>query len=136
MNNHLVHAQQDGLFDWPYKVRSQVMNQTPLLRSAVQMLLLFTCHHGGQASAQHANSGVDATATPVSSEVDERQSIGRLAAPLLMQKREASAVPARICHSTGESYMSSTLHIRSAVRPVAIYSHKGTKKRTGETYRK
>ena len=27
--------------------------------------------------------------TPVSSEVDERQSIGRLASPLLMQKREA-----------------------------------------------
>ena len=41
------------------------------------------------------NSGQGATTTPGSSEVDERQSMGVLASPLLMQKREASAAPAR-----------------------------------------
>ena len=70
------------------------------------------------------NSGEDATTTPVSGEVDERQSTGMLDSPLLMQKREASAVPVRIYHSTEESSVSSSPHIRSAVRPVAIYSHK------------
>ena len=67
------------------------------------------------------NSGEDATTTLVSSEVDETQSIGR---PLLMQKREACAVPTRIHHSTGKSSMSSSSHTRSAGRPVAVYSHK------------
>ena len=48
----------------------------------------------------------------MSSEVDERQSTGRLASPLLMQKREASAVLARIHHSTGETSTSHSSHIR------------------------
>ena len=61
------------------------------------------------------NSGEDATSAPVSSEVDERQSIGRLASPLLMPKREASAIPAIMYPSTEESYMSPSSHIPSAV---------------------
>ena len=69
------------------------------------------------------NSSEDAT-TPVSSEESGRQSIGRLTSPLLMQKREASAVPASIYHTTGENSMSSSAHTRCTVRLVTIYSHK------------
>ena len=45
------------------------------------------------------NSGEDVTNALVSSEVDERQSLGTLASPLFTQKREASAAQARIYHS-------------------------------------
>ena len=69
-------------------------------------------------------SSEDATPTPVSLEVDERQRLGMLALPLRVQKREASAALARIYHSTGESSMSSSSHIRIARRPFAMYSQK------------
>ena len=70
------------------------------------------------------NSGEDVTTTPVSSEVHERRSIGRLTSPLLMQKRQASAVPPRIYHFSGEKTMSSSSHTRSMGRHVAISSHR------------
>ena len=69
------------------------------------------------------NSGEDVTTTPVSSEVHERRSIRRLTSPLLMQKREASAVPPRIYHFPGQN-MSSSSHTRSTRRHVAINSHR------------
>ena len=69
------------------------------------------------------NSGEDATPAPVSSEVDERQRIGRLASPLLMQKREASAIAARSNHSTGESSKSHSSHFPGTEKPVPTHSH-------------
>ena len=84
------------------------------------------------------NSGEDAATTHVSSEVDERQSMGTLASLILMQKREASAALARIYHSAGESSLSGPSHIRSAGRPVAMHLHKKEieqrpKMRTGDS---
>ena len=73
MNNHLIHAQQDGLVDWSYEVFLQVVSPTPLLRSAVHRLLLFTDHQGGQVFCSVHNSGEEATTALVSSEVDKRQ---------------------------------------------------------------
>ena len=70
------------------------------------------------------NSGEDATSAPVSSEVDEKQSIERLASPLLIQKREASAIPARIYPSAGHSSMSRSSHIPSMGKLVATHAHK------------
>ena len=70
------------------------------------------------------NSGEDNASSLVSSEVDERQSTARLASPVLMQQREASAVPTRICDSTGENSTSHSSHIPSAGRPVATHTHK------------
>ena len=49
---HRIHGQQDCSVDWPYNVFSQVMSPTPLLRSAVQMLLLCSYHQGEQVFAQ------------------------------------------------------------------------------------
>ena len=69
-------------------------------------------------------SSEDITSAPVSSEVDERQSIGRPASPLLMQEREASAMPARIYHFTRESSMSRSSHIPSTRKPIPTHSHK------------
>ena len=70
------------------------------------------------------NTGESVTTTRVSSEVDERQSIGRLASPLVVQRREASAVLARIFHSIGEKICLIHLTFRAWVRPVAIHPHK------------
>ena len=100
------------------------MSPTPLLRSAGQRLLQISLHQGKPVSAQLYNIGVDVSSSLVSSEIDERQSTGMLASPLLTEKREVSAVPARIYHSAGESSMSSSSHIRSAGRLVAVYSQK------------
>ena len=66
------------------------------------------------------DSGEDVTTTPVSSEVDERQSMDMLAPPLLVQKSAASAVPARFYHCKRESSMSGSSRIASAGRPVAM----------------
>ena len=72
------------------------------------------------------NSGGDVTTTLVSSEVDERQSMGMLASLLLTQNSETSAAIARNYRSTRESSVSSSSHPRSAGRLVGIYSHKRT----------
>ena len=69
------------------------------------------------------NSGEDVATVSVSSEVDGGQYIGQLASPLLMQKREASAILARIYHTGGENPVSHSAH-RSTERPVV---HKQTK---------
>ena len=121
-NNHLIHAQQDGLVEWPYKNPGNEPRTTVEISSTeitpVHLPSRRTCLCSGY------NSGEDATTTPVSSEVDEKRSIGRLASPLLMQKGEACTVPARIYHSTGESSMSSSSQIRSAGRLVATHTQK------------
>ena len=106
------------------KVRSQVMSPTPSLRSAEQRL--HPIHHASRRRSfcSAYNTSEDATPAPVSSEVDERQSIRRQASPLFMQKREASAIPTRIFHSTGESCMSGSSHIPSTENLVAVHSHK------------
>ena len=75
------------------------------------------------------NSGEDA------SEVDERRSTGRLASPLLMRKREASAILPRIYHSTGD--MSSSSYIPSKEKCSDTLTQTDVeqreKRRTGET---
>ena len=70
------------------------------------------------------NSGEDVTTAPVSSEVDERQSMGMWASPLFTQKREASAALAFIYHSHGVSSMCGSSRMPIAERLVAMYSHK------------
>ena len=84
-------------------------------------------------SAYHSRD--DATTAPVSSEVDERQSTGRLASPLLMRKREASEILARIYHCTGD--MSSSSHIPSKEKCCDTLTQTDVeqrdKRRTGET---
>ena len=55
-----------------------------------------------------------------------------LASPLLMQKREASAIPARIDRPTRENSTSHSSHISIAVRPVATHTQTDTQ----EAYRK
>ena len=80
------------------------------------------------------NSGEDATTTPVSSEVDERQSMGMLASPLLMQKRGAGAAAARIYHPSGESSMSSSPHVRSSGRLAAIFPSSRDPRSVQETH--
>ena len=52
MNNHTIHGQKDGLVDWPWKIFSQVVSPTPLLRLAVQRLLPFSYHQGEEVSIQ------------------------------------------------------------------------------------
>ena len=69
------------------------------------------------------NSGEDVTLAPMSSEVDERQSVRMLVSPLFRQKREASAAPARIYHSDRENSMSRSSHVPVTEKPVAIYLH-------------
>ena len=100
---------------WPPRPRSQVTSPTPL-RTAAQRLLLVHRPSRKTSSCSAYSSSENATTTPVSSEADERHSIGGPAAPLLMQRREASAIPVRLCHSTREKF-----HAR---RPVATLSHK------------
>ena len=50
------------------------------------------------------NSGEDVTTTLVSSKVDEKQSMRMLTSPLLMQKRNTGAAPARIYHSNRQKF--------------------------------
>ena len=57
-----------------------------------------------------SSSGEDVTTTLVSSEVDERQSMGMLASPLLMQKRGKCSF-ASIYHSDRENLVSHSSHI-------------------------
>ena len=109
---------------WPYKVGAQVTSPTPSLKSAVRRLHLCTMHQEEQVFCSANNSGEDVTSTPVSSEVDERQSIGRMASPLPWQKREAVAIFARIYHSTRETSMSQSSHTPRTVQLVASHSHK------------
>ena len=66
------------------------------------------------------NSGEDATPAPAYSEVDERQSIGRPASPLFMQKSEANAISARIYFSERENVK--TLHKRNCSRLWCIWA--------------
>ena len=84
-------------------------------------------HHASRRTSfcSASNSGEDATTAPVTSGVDERQRIRRLPSPLLMQKREAIAIPARMYHSTGENSTSHHhTHRPSTGRPVVTHSHK------------
>ena len=123
MNNHSIHAQQDGLVDWPHKVLLQVLSPTPLLKSAVHRLLLFTYHQRDQVSAQ-CTSRVRTSQLHLCLRkwMRDKASEG-LSLSLHMQKREARTATARIHHPTGESSTSSSAHIRSAVRLVATHSH-------------
>ena len=121
--NPAIHGQEDSLVDWLNNVLSQVMSPTPSLRSEVQRLHLCSYHQGEQVSVRRT---IYVTATPVSSEVNEREIMEMFASPQLMQKREASAAPAIIQHSNRESSMSGTSRIPSAGRPT---------KRTGVMFR-
>ena len=56
------------------------------------------------------NSGDHVATIPVSSEVVERHNVGMLASPLFTQKREASAAPSRIYHSSRENSVSYLSH--------------------------
>ena len=85
------------------------------------------------------NSGEDVTSTPVSSEVHERRSIGRLTSPLLMQKREASAVPPRIYHFFwGKNYVKLISHSKHGEtccdKLTQTEIEQRPKKCTGDTY--
>ena len=71
----------------------------------------------------------------MSSEVNERQSIGRLASPLLMQKREASAALARICHFIGEGSVSSSSHSKRGETCRDIHTN-GNRAEIQEAYRR
>ena len=76
-----------------------------------------------QVSVPHINSVEEgATVTLLTSEVDDPR-IGRLASPLLEQKREAGVILAGVYHSQREN---STVHTPqiSTARPVARLSHK------------
>ena len=97
MNNHSIHGQKNGLVDWPYKSLLQIMSPTPLLRSAVRRLLSSSYHQWEQVSVQR-------TILVRTSQLrlclrKSMRGVERLASPLLMQKREASAAPARTHHS-------------------------------------
>ena len=71
----------------------------------------------------------------MSSEVNERQSIGRLASPLLMQKREASAALARIYHFIGEGSVSSSSHSKRGETCRDIHTN-GNRAEVQEAYRR
>ena len=123
MNNHSIHAQQDGLVDWPHKVLLQVLSPTPLLKSAVHRLLLFTYHQRDQVSAQFSIPVRTSHLRPCLRKWMRDKASEGLSLSLRMQQREASAATARIHHTTGESSTTSSAHIQSAVRLVAIHSH-------------
>ena len=63
------------------------------------------------------NSGEQVTTVPAVSEVDEGQIAGQLASPLPTQVKEASATPARIYHSIGETSMFSRHNVRARRDP-------------------
>ena len=80
----------------------------PVEVSSVEVMTMLSLSRRASIGSSY-NSGED-IATPASSEVDERQSMGMLASPLFTQKREASATPSRIyqlklrrCNRTKES---------------------------------
>ena len=124
MNTHLIHGQQDGFVDWPYKVRSRVVSPSKWLRSSGQRLLLLTDHQRGQVFDQHALPVRTSHLHPfLRNWMRDKASEGWLQ-PLLMQKREASAVPARTYHFAGERSMSRSSHIPSTGKPVATHAHK------------
>ena len=87
----------DCLVVWPYKVRSQVYEPNAIVKiRSTEVYSYSPSVKEDKFFCSVYNFGEDATFAPVSSEVDERQSIGRAASPLHLQKREASAIPARI----------------------------------------
>ena len=99
---HRIHGQQDCLVVRPYRVRSHGLSPTPSLRSAVQKLLLFTMHQGKQVLAQH---------TPrLHRKWMRYKASGGWLSPLLMQKREASAIPARVHHFEEEFCVTRIAH--------------------------
>ena len=118
--NPAIHGQ-DSLVDWLNKVLSQVLSPSLRLSSALVTPVLLPSRRASFCSTY--TSGEDVTTALVSSQVDDRQSMGILASPLLPQKREACAAPARIYHSIRNSSMSGSYRITSAGRPVAMYSH-------------
>ena len=124
LNNHTIHGQMDSLVDWLYRV---LLPSATVEVCSAKVTVLLPSRRASFCSVY--NSCEDVTTTPVSSEVDERKSMGMLASPVLMQKREASAALARKYHSDGESSMSSSSHLRSAGRLVAMYSHKRKSRR-------
>ena len=102
MNNRSIHAQQDGLVE--LAIQSSLAGFEPNTTVEISSAQVTAVHLPSTRPSLCSvyKSGEDVTTTLVSSEVDERQSIGRLAASLRVQKREASAAAARIYHSTGE----------------------------------
>ena len=98
--HHRMHGQQDCLVVWPHK--SPFTGYEPNAIVEISSAEVPPIHHPPRRTSFCSvyNFGEDATSVCVSWEVGERQSFGRLASPLLMKKREASAIPARIYHST------------------------------------
>ena len=136
---HPVHRQQDCLVVWPY---SPLSGCEPKAIAEISSTNVTPIHHpsGRTSFCSVNNSGEDATFAPMSSEMEERQSIGRLASPLPMQEREASAIPARIYHSTGESSVprssQNSKHGETYDTPTQTEDDQRHKRRTGETCHK
>ena len=121
-----IHGQQHCLVVGPDKSTHSLRAQRHLEISSTRV---FPVQHPSRRTrlCSAYNSGEDATSAPVSSEVDERQSIGRLASPLPMQKRETSVTPARVYHSTGESCCDTHTHKRKSSR-----DRKGVRENTSQ----
>ena len=79
---HRIHGQRDCSGEWPYKVRSQVMSPNTTVEISSAEVTPIHPPSRRAFSCPVYNSGEDATITPVSSEVGERQSMGMLASPL------------------------------------------------------
>ena len=99
----------------PSRVRSQVLSPTPLLRSSARRTRLRTQHQEEQVSVPHTIPLRRYRTTLFSGEVDDPR-IGRLASPLLEQKREARVIVAWGFHSQRESSTSHSPH-RSKGKP-------------------
>ena len=136
MNSNSVHAQQDGLV--LLAIQSPLAGYEPTTTVEINIAKVTSVHLPSRRASLCSvfKSGEDATTTLVSSEVDEKQSMGMLASPLLMQKRGASAALARIyvlgvkliSHSKrGETCRDKLIQTEIEQRP---------KKRTGDTFRK
>ena len=124
MNNRSIHAQQDGLVE--LAIQSSLAGFEPNTTVEISSAQVTAVHLPSTRPSFCSvyKSGEDVTTTLVSSEVDERQSIGRLAASLRVQKREASAAAARIYHSTGEKFNVKLSSHSKRGRLVATHSHR------------
>ena len=108
-------------------------NATVEISSAEVTLILLPSSRASFCSV--CNSGEDVTMTPVSSEVDERQKHRKAGFTAAHAEERSNCI---IYQSNGESSVSSSSHLQSAGRLVAMYSLKREsrrpKKRTGETF--
>ena len=78
------------------------------------------------------NDSAESIATPPpESDLDDEQIRNMLASPLYLQESEVSADRPRVCHSFGETSVSSSAHFReSAGKPATVFSHKKSSQET------